>query len=597
MGVDEQSGFRLAFNLNTQRVGSDRNVEFDIEVTDTTPGGGGGAFVPLQTGPIPGITAPSPASPRRVEITPQNASEVQSAIRDQLQSVTEAVSVDGVGDRASQATGQASQVLQAVNLATSFNIPNPFNLLQSGTSIGVSGAIPRTLTSINSMRVDDLPFENQIEVSYNAIQMPEVPGERFSVDDLPGLEIQAELILENRTDTALTVEELPPEMLFETVDITDVSDCGELYSGVQDDIDSLRNRVPSGPTTQTDLGDMRLSSIEERVPVQNAKDRLDEIVSDIPIPSCQSDLRDSLDDIDILSCADVTDFYSGISRDIRSVEQNAQSLQGRINTGDIGNPRDRIRELRSESDNIQQRINDIEENVSGEERDCLEQLRSRLEDLRSRLNRLDSGAFDLDCGDVPGGLNRRVNSFADEIRNVTRSGATLRPTDADRRIEEARDLRTDVRQRVDDANPCKSDLLSTVESSISDIRGSRSQTCTDKYPELDNRVDEIEGSVVNLGSGVSEPEIQQVREQIESFINTMDSRISDDDRECFNMFNDRIQSSLDRLGQEVSSVRVIQSIGEEARQRQQEQIEELREQLGQISGRAESIIDRARQQQ
>lgn len=641
MPSDSASGFRLDVNTTTSAVrsrsGQDSILDIEVNVTDTssqfpdpdplTPG-----FPSINPGDLPFIGGSDP-EPRRVEFLPQNIGELQNNARSQIENVSDTLSLDGAGG--GDLAANVGAITSVINIATPFNIPS---LPGGGGGSRFDVSLPNPIRNIASMNVNNVPFEDNEIIRYQQVTIPEIPGERFDIGDIPDLEIQAELILDGGDENPTVTISVDSYDLFSSRDVTDLVECDEIYSDIRNDIQSLSNRAPSGPiTNRADVLNqtINLGSIGETVSLGDAKDRMDGLVDDIPLGNCQSDLRGILEDVpDIEGCAEATDFYNRIEREINSLESEISNLEDNIEDMDITEGTDvaenltqTIRGLSIEdigtggnvqgisisrsvpsAEEIQNEIDDIRGNISSGERQCLQQLESRLSNAESRISSLENFEVSrqdteidrpepLDCGDIPGNLNSRTRSFVQDVRNRTGPGTILRPREVQSIVNEASELRNQINSRAEDRNPCKRDLLSDITSSIQDARESEADSCSEIYPELDNRIDNIERGVVQLGGGVSEPEIENIRGEANDLINDLSDQISQEDQECADQFSDRIQSSLNRLGQEVQTVRIIESIGREAQQRQQEEIETLQEQLAGIRDRAGGVLEEIEQAQ
>lgn len=318
MPIDERGDFRLTGNIDTITGGDEHTAQFNVRINYT------GARSSLN--PIDMVFGQVPPEDlvRRVEITPQNIADVTGRANDLAERARDRIEQMG-GNAASSLPGSAGG-LAGIGFGLA-GLPSPFG--GGGGGVG----LPRQLSNIASMNVDSMPYENIRDITFTPITIPELPGERIDINDIPPLQFQFQVILDqvSRNDYPTVIVELEPDVLFQTREIDQVIECGETFSNLFNDIESVRDRIEQTPVTRRDVlqqQSIRLSSIGEQIPLGQARDRLESQVDNIEISRCQSQLRSELSGIEIEGCAETTDFYTTINNRIDRLESRVQDITG-----------------------------------------------------------------------------------------------------------------------------------------------------------------------------------------------------------------------------------------------------------------------------
>lgn len=351
--------------------------------------------------------------------------------------------------------------------------------------------------------------------------------------------------------------------------------------------------------------------------ISELQEQKDQVESDVGIPRCKNRFKSNLDD-QISSLRQLQDGldrardrrqelqrillgsgelpcqqrFPGVDSEVSGLEDRASNLSpDSISMGDV-------RDLISRKEEIQQRVrNDVDEPG------CADEFRSRLDSAESSIRRVQSilegedpnipdvPTGGLGCSDIPQDIRTEVSGFENQVSDFTGSSSSqLSPDRKQSLVSDGENILSTIDSRVSDNNPCKSQLRSRVERELSSVRQvdgvNIRQPCFEKYPELEERIDNYEVRIVRM-SRPTEAEVGQVADDAEELISDIEEIASEDDR-CVRRFSERVRSGLNRVESGGFFAGVTSNVEES------EQEQETRSRIQNLNERLEGILSQSR---
>lgn len=289
---------------------------------------------------------------------------------------------------------------------------------------------------------------------------------------------------------------------------------------------------------------------------------------DLPCSQRFPDVADSVDSFRDRAVG-LTTRQASLS-EVRSLLDRREELEGRVNDIDSGDCADEF-------------MSSLEQAGSN-----LRQVQNALEEVEETGEEIRDTVSDLGCSDVRRDLRTGVSGIEQDVQFIRNKSQRNRSESRIQTvIDDANSLQSDIRSSVSSDNPCRDELLSRLSSVKSTLQGLETEAsgprpCFEKFPNIENRVDNFERSVIQLGGSVSPQEAEQVRQQADQLVSDIESV---DDQRCRERMGNRVESALGRLGEISSSVSVRAGEPPEQRQQREQQLDELREELTSILNR------------
>jgi len=226
---------------------------------------------------------------------------------------------------------------------------------------------------------------------------------------------------------------------------------------------------------------------------------------------------------------------------------------------------------------------------SGKYGNCAQQITSKANDAINTLNQvldlvnkalevrrnildilpssLPSKTQQLSCADVSNVLKNQVSGFEQTVKSFTSKPVYARtPSRYSSILHEGQNLRSKVQSQVNDNNPCKQQLNSTLESALNSLKqvGSASQgqlPCGRQYPNIDNTISNFEQDVVNFKNNPSAVNAQKLIQRGNNIMDQIKSNTKAGGN-CRNEFTSRVQSSISSINMGSRGVRInLKNIG------------------------------------
>lgn len=357
-------------------------------------------------------------------------------------------------------------------------------------------------------------------------------------------------------------------------------------SRVEDRIDNIG--VPNCRSEFSSRIDSIQSELEELERLSTRADNLrEQILSNLP----------SLISLSSIPCVDRD--FGEVSGD--SIDSQLNGLENRVS--DLSNLSSRDFTSGIEG-NIRSTISSIESDIRliPSDNECRSQFMSRLNNIRSsfrsQLDRL-SQRVELGCDDVAQFVINSVASVETQARIFRDSSEASRTSRRFNSIlEDIESSRSLVTGRVRDDNPCKSQLLSRLDTTESILRSVsisrprdriRSRSCDSLFPSIDDRLTSFEDDVIAIDPPVEPETFELMVTRADNLISQIEREIPEEQSRCIRQFSRRVDGAINRLGRVGARVSITtrEELTSDEIDRRQEVVNELQSRLEEIAERRE----------
>lgn len=347
---------------------------------------------------------------------------------------------------------------------------------------------------------------------------------------------------------------------------TDFRPGGRSFSGLKNEIESLRDKIPSG---------LRIDCAN---PLKGLVNELEGLVGQL---ECLHEEASRLKD-DLLSAVPSSISVKDCISANPDIGKDVERFQNEVSQLSFNPDKSTITNLQAEREELLDRIPD---EVGG---DCMDELRQRVSGAAADLpgpDEIDAGEARetaretrdrvTDCAKaVGGGIRRSVSAFENDVAAFnTRSVKNREQAKKQRMIRRGEKLLSRI-SSIGAPSRCTSGLRSRVSSAMRDLRNIESRqtaalSCRDKYPDISSDVEALEDLSTSLKPPISNQTIQNIATQAEGLIDEINSEVPPGSS-CREEFTNRAASSLDTVRESKTSITVI-SAGLTGREAEQEE--------------------------
>lgn len=426
-------------------------------------------------------------------------------------------------------------------------------------------------------------------VSYTPIKVPQIKESQISVDELPPLRLDVEVVPtefiqrvgEGISGSFATVTlEIPPSAFIQKKQIEDMS-CSEIYTGVSSKLNDLETKVSDvKPRVNNDLNTLQ--------------DYRDTLVN-------QGGLKEKIKDSTSISELSTNELKEMDANRLKEIKSNIQKIDP--STYNISSLKDKAESIQEKvSDKVGEacvsefmpRVKDVISTLN-----TLEGKVEKIRDIRSKLLSLLSDISSvrekaLTCADVPREVRNAVSGFEASVNSFVSKRVYRRtPSRYAELTRQGRNVIEEVRTEVRKDNPCRDELISRIKESMERLKNSGTipkdqLPCSEKHPGLDSRIDEFQSSVADLtsGNGITTPqEVQAAREVANRGEELLQDirRATSAGSHCRKEMVERVRSSVERVTVPRNRIRVKTNINNGQVSQAREDLEALRQQLKEIS--------------
>lgn len=504
----------------------------------------------------------------------------------------------------------------------------------------------------------DKIMERSFEFEDAVIKVPVLEGSSWGPENVGLLPlhfiVQEQDFLD--TDTFDMAIRIPADAYIETVDISQFP-CDELYPTLDSTLDRLTNEVTTvrdrvdndlstvsdaestltseggdslGGLTMRDvqsLGASTLTNIKTRVegtdPKQSQISSLEgtassarDSVNSMGVPRCKdrfgsrvdsverilttvsrrsdelknkrSTILSLLSDISAISCASE---HGEIEYEVTLLEREV-GARGEERTMSFPPSTEKVQELLGD-------VSDVEGMVeSGVDpgSPCYDEYTGRLENVKSLIQRLPEDS--TDCGDVARSIRNSVAQFASAASTYVNTDIRMRKRETkEKLVDEGEGVMNTVETKVDEENPCRSELLSRVRSNLSDVKsaGTRPESaipCEEKHPDVVREVDSFRDEALSIRPPVEPEDIESVTDSGQQVISMIESEVPSDDP-CRSELVSRVRGLTSRVEKLTSRVRIQAADGESPQQRREKLINDLLGALDKLESTKEDTLQQS----
>lgn len=193
------------------------------------------------------------------------------------------------------------------------------------------------------------------------------------------------------------------------------------------------------------------------------------------------------------------------------------------------------------------------------------------------------------CSDAPRQIRNRVATFREDVDHYTSKNRSERAEG--RRTEllnEAGDLRQQVKEQVPDGNACEEELLSRLDQFESTLRSTEVRTeqqvpCSQRYSDIDQQVRSFERDVINMRRPVPPGQLDNLISQGEELVESIREDMPDGDS-CESAFVGSVESAMERISGFEQRLNITAEGIDEARQERRSRVQELIDELEELEG-------------
>ena len=303
--------------------------------------------------------------------------------------------------------------------------------------------------------------------------------------------------------------------------------------------------------------------------------------------------------VDILPCADVHP----------EVDSQIQSLRDDIRSLSFDNP-EGIRNTLSDVRGARERVQNRTDSGGGCRYQFESQLDSMESDLKRELQRLGEGGMPEmpdwmqdgyggetpTCENVSRSIRNQVAGIESEVEQYKSMPARRRRSaERNRILQDGNDTISEIQSRVDSANPCKSELMSRVNQSLSQLESVGSQSegqapCSQRYPSAEKQVERFEERVLRMRGVMTKREFDKVISDSENVISTIQRNVPQGDP-CRTELVERVRSASRRVGRLNSTIRTRTVVSKQDRKNTRQSLKDLQSRLDQLVGRQQTSIE------
>lgn len=543
-GIDE---FRVSVNIQPGEAQFDYFIDGNLEIS------------PNETWQsIRGNDSPTTVN---LKVRPARFTQLKNRAQDLI--FSEISEITGVPERA---------IEEYATLQT--NVPTPFRdyvtQMDKGYSLQVStGSSIPLIGGIDT--VGSTPIEDSESFTFQPPVVPVPEGER--IDGLIDEEYWPSIVFELSpagvvrgvlSGTASVEFTIPPHAFIQT-ETVDFSDCFALFSNLGDRIEEFTSNTDGIEQRATTLRN-NLRSISERLqnegiedPRNLTEDSFLEGISEGGEFSITGDMldewRQTLEEAD-----NFIDEYNQLSDTGFDLQQDISEVVGSNCISELAGP---VQERRSKLNNLESAINTID---------------SYLEELGIIFEVTELSEASLGCDAIPQMVHNAVAEYEEAVSTLQNANPTrLRPERVNGVIDEASEVMGLIRENSSQENSCRSRLLNRVRQTRSEATNIQtfdpdSIPCSEKFPEVDNTLSELESRSNAATADIAEQELGQIN----SLEQDVASSIQDlDDAECIQQFKRRLQRSGRQVDRVANPIRISEEAIGQAQQRRRELINDI----------------------
>ena len=337
--------------------------------------------------------------------------------------------------------------------------------------------------------------------------------------------------------------------------------CIQEYSDLDDRIEDIRDRAfdldPQADLSQLPPLSEATDLLEE---ARNIRSDINERVDD---PECFNELKSRLQGAisrleNVKSTVDIdcASEFPQLNREVTSVIETADRLRTLEDAGELVSERD----AEGLEGSIEAARNQIDRIVDVDK--CASEFRTRMDDAEGILRDELDPRPDLSCDDISSDIRTSVESLRQEAAQFSdRVPRESTLNNARQFIEDARNLRSRVEEETREANPCRSTLLSDLDTALERLQAFSQREpvpvpCSEKFPELNQESKDLQATASEIRGVVGPQEILDFIENADSLEKRIEDQVEQGDR-CRDRLLSRIDASVKRVQSSVGGLRSI----------------------------------------